>query len=627
MEKNTLLAVVLSVAVLFGFYIVQGIFFPPTPPPQAAAPGEIPHPPMGVVPVDQPADTAPFTPGAWTAPQVPELAPVVPTEAVVEAIAEELVHINTDLLSVVLTNAGGSVVSFRLNEHRDGDDAVEMIFSGDGDARAFTLAFGGPNESPQTALFNVHRVSEHTVRFYRYFSLPNNPDARFRLDKEYRFHPGEYMFELVVRLDGGHLVPGFNFNGSAYTLSFGPQIGPSFARLDRRQDFRMYFTFDGRRRRSQNANDSIITTAPRWAAISGRFFTFIAIPVLPGGFDLSFSERPEPGVPSASRMHIIRPPLNTSRTEDVFRFYLGPRRPEILHTFNTGNNAFNLHNMQLDEMAGNIWGWTLPLGPLERVLLWLLTSFYGLTGNYGIAIILLTLLVRIVFFPLSKKGSESMLRMQEFAPKMKELQEKYKDNRQKLNMEMAELYKKGGYNPLKGCLPMLLQFPIFIAMFQLFNNHFELRNAMFIPGWIPDLSVPEYVWAFPEGIQLPLLGWNAFRLLPFIYVGSQLLYGKVTQSPEQKANPQMKMIMYLMPIVFFFVLYDMPSGLLVYWTSSNVLTMIQQVAIMKYLRKKKAEQTANAPPSPVIAPQGKKGGKAAGGSSGVIVPPRKRRRR
>jgi len=626
MEKNTLLAVVLSVAVLFGFYIVQGIFFPPAPPPVTIAPGEIPQPPVGqVTPADQPDVTAPFTPGAWAAPDVPEVTPVA--EAAAEATHEELIHINTDLLSVVLTNAGGNIVSFRLNEHRDGDDVVEMIFSGDSDARAFTLAFGGPNEQPQTALFNVHRISEHSVRFYRYFSLPNNPDARFRLDKEYRFHHGEYMFELVVRLDGGHLVPGFNFNGSAYTLSFGPQIGPTFQRLDRRQDFRMYFTFDGRRRRSQNANDSIITTAPRWAAISGRFFTFIAIPVLPGGFNLSFSERPELGVPSASRMHIIRPPLNTSRTEDVFRFYLGPRRPEILHSFNTGNNAFNLHNMQLDEMAGNIWGWTLPLGPLERALLWLLTSFYGMTGNYGIAIILLTLLVRIVFFPLSKKGSESMLRMQEFAPKMKELQEKYKDNRQKLNMEMAELYKKGGYNPLKGCLPMLLQFPIFIAMFQLFNNHFELRNAMFIPGWIPDLSVPEYVWAFPDGIQLPLLGWNAFRLLPFIYVGSQLLYGKVTQSPEQKANPQMKMIMYLMPIVFFFVLYDMPSGLLVYWTSSNVLTMIQQVAIMKYLRKKKAEQAANAPPSPVIVPQKKKGGKIAGTSSGVIPPPKKKKRR
>ena len=599
MEKNTLLAVVLSIVVLFGFYVVHGILFPPAPP-QPAAPPAVP----GIA---------------------PDLAAVLFEETVPDTGPgrEELVRINTDFLSVELSNAGGNIVSFRLNRHMDGDGPVEMIFRGDGGSHAFTVAFGGPDAPPQMDYFNVDRISAHSVRFYRHFSLPHDPNARFRLDKEYRFHDGEYMFELVIRLHGYHMVHAFNFGGSAYTLSFGPQIGPPFPRLDRHQNFRQYFTFDGSRRRNARANDAIIGTRPRWAAIAGQYFTLIAIPALPGGFDLSFSERPEPGIPSASRMNIIRPPVTAAMVEDVYRFYLGPRSLNILQNYNTGNTVFPLHDMQLTEMAGSR-GF---LAPLERVLLWLLTFFHRLTGNYGIAIILLTLLVRIAFFPLSKKGSESMLRMQEFAPKMKELQEKYKDNRQKLNMEMAELYKKGGYNPIKGCLPMLLQLPIFLGMFNLFRTHFELRGAMFIPGWIPDLSVPEYVWAFPEGIQLPLLGWNAFRLLPFIYVGSQLLYGKVTQSPEQKANPQMKMIMYLMPIVFFFVLYDMPSGLLVYWTSSNVLTMIQQVAIMKYLRKKKAEQTANAPPSPVIAPQGKKGGKATGGSSGVIVPPRKRRRR
>jgi YidC/Oxa1 family membrane protein insertase len=215
-----------------------------------------------------------------------------------------------------------------------------------------------------------------------------------------------------------------------------------------------------------------------------------------------------------------------------------------------------------------------------------------LVPNYGIAIILLTLLVKIVFFPLTKKSSEATLRMQSVAPKIKELQEKYKDNRQKLNTEMAELYKKEGYNPISGCLPMLLQLPIFIAMYNLFNNHFDLRGAMFIPGWIPDLSVPESILDFPPGVRLPILGWTALRLLPFIYVGSQLLYGKVTQTPDQKSNTQMKMMLYVMPIVFFFVLYNMPSGLLVYWIFSNILTMVQQVALNKYLAPKRAAQAA-----------------------------------
>jgi YidC/Oxa1 family membrane protein insertase len=126
---------------------------------------------------------------------------------------------------------------------------------------------------------------------------------------------------------------------------------------------------------------------------------------------------------------------------------------------------------------------------------------------------------------------------------------------------------------------------------------------MFIPGWIPDLSLPEAVWNFAP-FQIPILGWSALRLLPFIYVGSQLLYGKVTQTPDQQGNAQMKMMLYVMPIVFFFVLYNVPSGLLLYWIMSNVLTMVQQLTINKYLARKKA---AAAPePEPVIAPRKKK---------------------
>jgi YidC/Oxa1 family membrane protein insertase len=145
---------------------------------------------------------------------------------------------------------------------------------------------------------------------------------------------------------------------------------------------------------------------------------------------------------------------------------------------------------------------------------------------------------------------------------------------------------------------MIIQIPIFFAMYNLFNNHFDLRGAMFIPGWIPDLSQPEAVWNFPDDFTLPLLGWTALRLLPFIYVGSQLLYGKVTQTPDQKGNAQMKLMLYAMPVIFFFILYDVPSGLLLYWIMSNVLTMVQQLSINKYLARKKA---ALGNPEPVIA--------------------------
>jgi YidC/Oxa1 family membrane protein insertase len=239
-------------------------------------------------------------------------------------------------------------------------------------------------------------------------------------------------------------------------------------------------------------------------------------------------------------------------------------------------------------------------------LKWLLSVFYKIIPNYGIAIILVTLVVKIIMFPLTKKGSESTLRMQALSPKIKEIQAKHKDNPQKMNAEMAEFYKKEGYNPLSGCLPMIIQIPIFFAMYNLFNNHFDLRGAEFIPVWIPDLSVPESIYNFPNGFALPFLGWTAIRLLPFIYVGSQLLYGKVTQTPDQQGNPQMKIMLYAMPVVFFFILYDVPSGLLLYWIMSNLLTLVQQMIITRYLAHKKAIAVPVEPPKPVIAPGGAK---------------------
>jgi YidC/Oxa1 family membrane protein insertase len=394
-------------------------------------------------------------------------------------------------------------------------------------------------------------------------------------------------------------VPAFNFSGSAYTLSFGPQIGPKFEKLDNRYDYRQYFTFINGKLRKAKVND-INDSRPSWAAISGKYFTLIAIPYLPQ-YSLSFSEMEEPGIPSASRLKIVRPAVNSSRIADTYRFYLGPKSQEVLSTYNTGRNEFGLKDTNLVEAASSRG----ILSPLEKVLKWFLLMFHKVVPNYGIAIILLTLLIKIIFFPLTKKGSEAMVRMQALTPKIKELQEKYKNNPQKLQVEMGNFYKQEGYNPLSGCLPMLLQLPIFIAMYNLFNNHFDLRGAEFIPGWIPDLSVPEAIVNFPDGFRLPILGWTALRALPFIYVGSQLLYGKVTQTPGQQQNPQMKMMLYVMPIVFFFVLYNVPSGLLIYWIFSNILTMVQQLIINKYVTAKKAHEPVQ-PAKPVIAPEKKK---------------------
>ncbi|MDR0504143.1 MAG: membrane protein insertase YidC [Treponema sp.] len=602
MEKNTILAVVLSTVVLVGFYLIQGVFFPPPVP-------EYQPPPV----------TEQFTPQADTQtppqsfPEAPQAAEIYQTsESLLRedvrgtslqdtqrpsqtdsqaahpagAAVLQYITVDTELVTIVLTNAGGDLVSWKLKEHWDNHDNVDMILSGINEARAFSIALGGLDAQPINSLFSVNRISEYSVEFYRDFQVPSQVygmDGVFRLIKRYDFKPNDYMFELTVTLDGGFSMQGFNFSGSAYTLSFGPQIGPVFEKLDNRYEYREYLTFANGKRKKAKLNESI-DTRPAWAAIAGKYFTFIAIPYL-AQYTVNFSERAEPGLSSASRLNIVRPAANSSRTVDTYRFYLGPKTQNVLVNYNNGKNEFGLKDTNLIDVVSTRG----ILAPLENALKWLLLVFYRFIPNYGIAIILLTLLVKILFFPLTKKGSEATLRMQALAPKIKEIQDKYKSNPQKMQTEMGNFYKTEGYNPLSGCLPLLLQIPIFFAMYNLFNNHFDLRGAMFIPGWIPDLSVPEAIWNFPGNFKLPFLGWNALRLLPFIYVGSQLLYGKVTQIPGQQTNAQMKMMLYVMPIVFFFILYDVPSGLLIYWIFSNLLTMAQQVIINKYVMAKRAQ--------------------------------------
>ncbi|MDR2965630.1 MAG: membrane protein insertase YidC [Treponema sp.] len=585
MEKNTVLAVVLSSIVLIAFFAIQNAL---TPPPS---------------PVIQPEQSGVVATDSFAEESIQIEQPVSPSPAFnavfidEEAVNAELITIQTEVVTVVLTNAGGDMVSWKLKSHLDHDENVDMIFSGDKDAHAFSIAFGGMDTLPVSSLFHVNRISEHTVEFYRDFSVPGT-DTKFRLLKRYDFKPNDYMFELTVTLEGDSNVPGFNFSGDAYTLAFGPQIGPKFEKLNVRYDYRQYHVYTNGKRRSAKVNN-VIDTRPTWAAISGKYFTFIAIPHL-AQFSAVFTETREPGIPSASRLSIIRPAVNQRTVTDTYKFYLGPKSEGVLKVYHSGLNDFKFKESSLTEMASSRG----VLAPLEIGLKWLLLLCYKIVPNYGVAIILLTLMIKIVFFPLTKKSSEATSRMQELAPKIKEIQEKYKGNPQKLNAEMATFYQKEGYNPISGCLPMLLQIPIFIAMYNLFNNHFDLRGASFIPGWIPDLSVPEYIVNFPDGFQVPILGWTALRALPFIYVGSQLMYGKITQAPGQQTAGQMKMMLYIMPIAFFFILYNVPSGLLLYWIFSNAFTLVQQVIINKY--KKSKAPPPDAPPQYVVAPKKKK---------------------
>jgi YidC/Oxa1 family membrane protein insertase len=584
-DKRILLAVVLSIVVIIGSFVIQGIFMPPPVTQSSTTSTEE----QIVLDTETTKSKNAESESPLTAIELKN-GQIIPDEE--ETVQEEKIIVETNLIRVALTNRGGDVISYKLKEHKDHDDYVEMVLPGISESHAFTIAFGDLTAAPRKELFHITRISDKVIEFYRDYAIPSSSSSEpvtFRLTKRYEFKDNEYLFELSVTLDSNYKTPPLDMNDVAYTLEFGPQIGPQFEKLSEQYDYRKCYTYINGKLKQEKVNakePTIINSRISWAAIAGKYFTFISIPDATS-YTYAFSSIPVPGIAETSRFYIMRPKLNASKVTDVYRFYLGPKTQNELSLYNESDkNAFKLRDLNLNTIAstGGI------LAPLEAVLKWLLMLFYKIIPNYGISIIFLTILVKALLFPLTKKGSESTLRMQELSPKIKEIQDKYKDNPSKMNMEMAALYKKEGYNPLSGCLPLLLQIPIFFAMYNLFNNHFDLRGALFIPGWIPDLSKPESVFSFAPA-RIPILNWSDIRLLPFIYLASQLLYGKITQTPDQKSNSSMKFMMYGMPIMFFFVLYNVPSGLLLYWIMSNILSLVQQLVINQYITKRKAENT------------------------------------
>lgn len=200
------------------------------------------------------------------------------------------------------------------------------------------------------------------------------------------------------------------------------------------------------------------------------------------------------------------------------------------------------------------------------ILLPLLNAIHFVLPNYGIAIILLTIIVKVIFWPVTHKGTESMKKMQMIQPEVKKLREKYKDKPKKLQTEQMLLYKKHGVNPLAGCLPMLIQIPVFIALFKVLRSAVELRFAPFL--WIKDLSEPEGLFAG----MIPIVG--SLNILPLAMAGTMVLQQRLTPTA---GDPQQQKMMMFMPIMMLFIFYGMPSALVLYWTISQGLSILQLV--------------------------------------------------
>lgn len=512
-------------------------------------------------------------------------------------IGEQTVTVKTDIAEITLTNRGGDIVSYKLLEHNNskGDSYVEMVKNLTDRNRAFSIALGGVQAPALNQFFNVKEETvngKRSVGFFKTISIKNQDGSvsSFTLAKRYTFLPDDYMFELAVTVSGDADMKGLNFDNAGYTLRTMPQIGPDWDAKADRYEYRNFFAYvDGKKKdTSLKANQTkLITDSVPWAGISGKYFSLIVVPSVPAQQILYSAAQPNTDTVQDGQLFFSRPVITGNKVTDVYRIYLGPCSENILSTYNIpSKNNYNYDNLRIDTVAVSSGIWR----PLEVLLKWLLQFFYKLIPNWGVSIILVTILIKAVFFPLTKKSSESTQQMQKMQPKIQELQAKYKGKPQKLNEEMAKLYKEAGYNPLSGCLPLLVQLPILFAMYRLFNNYFEFRGAMFIPHWIPDLSVGDSILQFPSPI--PFLGWTDLRILPIVYVISQMVFGKITQTPtsDQQQNSTMKIMMYGMPLFFFFMFYNAPSGLLLYWTCTNFLMLVQQMIIKAMMKKKEVRK-------------------------------------
>lgn len=297
-----------------------------------------------------------------------------------------------------------------------------------------------------------------------------------------------------------------------------------------------------------------------WLALRNKYYSIIARPEFqPAGiFTKNINNAPVVGfildgeriIPGETRSYRIL-------------YYIGPTETSELH--------------KVDPLFGKALNFGM-LTSISLVLLGILRFFFAISHNYGVAILLLTCCVSFLLFPLSFKSLKSMRKMQEIQPHIEKVRQEHKGNPHKLNKEIMELYRRYNVNPMGGCFPMLLQMPIFIALYQTLMRSVELKGAHFL--WIKDLSMPDAAFHLP--FTIPFLG-NAINLLPILMIGAMILQQQLSQHGKALSSQtdQQKMMARIMPIMFGFIFYNLPSGLVLYWLTNTLLTSGLQFFFLK----------------------------------------------
>ena len=513
MDKRTLIAVVLAIMVLIGFQYLSALFQP-----QQLAPPPAPETVAKAVkqePVAAPASVPPVAKQAFQAKDV---------------------TVDTGLYSATLTSRGGTIKKFDLKTYKEKGLPVSLLKPqemfpalGLGEADDFRLS---------TVNFTIRgtdivlKNSETGTLTFEYAT----PQLSIR--RTFTFYGDRFKIDLKDEVSGipeYWIALGSDFGISDATDSSALHVGPVILKDTDRIEL------DAKKL----AEQKVYREGLRWIAQEDKYF-FASI--VPSG---QVIEAKGWKVQNSSVLA-----LKVKSGVNSFLVYAGPKDYDKLQDLKVGLEHI------IDFGFFSI---------LARPLFWILKFFYGFLGNYGWAIVLLTIVIRVPFIPLLNKSQKSMKKMQEIQPKLTELREKYKKDPQKLQKETMEMYKKYKVNPMGGCLPMLLQVPVFFALYKVLMIAIELRGAPFM-FWITDLSGPDTLFGHIPS-WFPLLGGFAVGPLPLAMGLTMVIQQKMTPT---SLDPKQNKMMMLMPVIFTFMFLNFASGLVLYWLVNNVLSIIQQ---------------------------------------------------
>ncbi len=494
----------------------------------------------------------------------------VPVNAVIEEdSAERLYEIDTDKFYAVLSNKGGGTLkSFQLKKYLKYDSSTVDLISRK-IKNGLTLSFqdqAGEFVNTDDYLFTVDKkpgTFELSVsdQYKIEFSLKIQGQT---LRKTFIFYGDHYHFDMVIYFSD----PANVLLNRQYQIGWKNGMPSTEKNIRDDYTYNQAYVYMGEELENYDVTEAgpkeTVTMSGKadWIAVRTKYFLTSLFPLGNNHSEgIYFSGR---GIEHKNPEYIERlynVGYNTryeNAKGDSMRIYLGP----------LDYNELENYNNHIDKLIMNNGWYERVFRFFSLLVLQVLELLHAVIPNYGIVIIVFSILIKLVVFPLTHKSYSSMKEMQRINPLVAELKEKYKGDPQRLNKETMKLYKEHGVNPLGGCLPTLLQMPLLISLYIVFRSTIQLRGAMFIPGWIPDLSAPDTIFTLP--FSLPMYG-NQFNVLPILMAVTMIFQSKMTmQDPKQKA------MVYIMPIFMLLIFNQFSSGLNLYYTLFNLFTIIQQ---------------------------------------------------